>query len=170
MKNRPRIYVASSWQNEYQPQFVQSLRKDGFEVYDFRHPNKESDGFHWSSIDPNWKKWSFKEFIVKGICHQKSADGFLRDISNLDICDVCILLLPCGLSAHLEAGYAAGGNKYLIIYNPPENKKIVPELMYMMAQDACNDYEVLVKHLRYYQKTGIKWIGKVDTCTKELKE
>lgn len=33
-----KIYVASSWRNQYQPQVVRFLHEQGHEVYDFRHP------------------------------------------------------------------------------------------------------------------------------------
>jgi hypothetical protein len=31
-----KIYVASSWRNEYYPEVVEKLREAGHEVYDFR--------------------------------------------------------------------------------------------------------------------------------------
>ena len=36
-----KIYVASSWRNERQPDVVQALRNAGHDVYDFRHPHGE---------------------------------------------------------------------------------------------------------------------------------
>ena len=33
-----KIYVASSWRNEYYPEVVEKLREAGHEVYDFRNP------------------------------------------------------------------------------------------------------------------------------------
>lgn len=51
-----RIYVASSWRNERQPEVVARLRAEGHEVYDFRRPNGQQDGFHWSEIDPEWQR------------------------------------------------------------------------------------------------------------------
>ena len=37
-----KIYVASSWRNEFQHNVVKALREDGHEVYDFRE-----DGDGW---------------------------------------------------------------------------------------------------------------------------
>lgn len=31
-----RVYVATSWRNEFQPGVVAALREDGHEVYDFK--------------------------------------------------------------------------------------------------------------------------------------
>ena len=48
--------------------------------------------------------------------------------------DTGVLLLPCGRSAHLEAGYFVGANKdlFVCILELPE-----PELMYRMATKIC---------------------------------
>ena len=49
-----RIYVATSWRNEEQPNMVNMLRADGHEVYDFRNPPGQA-GFGWEQIDPEWR-------------------------------------------------------------------------------------------------------------------
>ena len=51
----PKIYVASSWRNPYQPEVVAALRKAGHEVYDFRNPKDNPGGFHWADVDENWQ-------------------------------------------------------------------------------------------------------------------
>nr|DAI36486.1 MAG TPA: Nucleoside deoxyribosyltransferase [Caudoviricetes sp.] len=48
--NMAKIYVASSWRNQHQPQVVSFLREQGHEVYDFRHPAGKT-GFQWSQIE-----------------------------------------------------------------------------------------------------------------------
>ena len=40
-----KIYVASSWRNEYYPEVVEKLREAGHEVYDFRNPPSGDPGF-----------------------------------------------------------------------------------------------------------------------------
>lgn len=40
-----RIYVASSWRNEIQPDVVSALQGVGHDVYDFRHPIDGIEGF-----------------------------------------------------------------------------------------------------------------------------
>lgn len=59
----PRIYVASSWRNKYQPEVVAALRKEGHEVYDFRNPKDNPGGFHWADVDENWQEWQPEEYI-----------------------------------------------------------------------------------------------------------
>ena len=39
-----KIYVASSWRNEYYPEVVEKLREAGHEVYDFRNPPSNATG------------------------------------------------------------------------------------------------------------------------------
>lgn len=41
-----KIYVASSWRNNRQPDVVKFLRDLGHEVYDFKNPKPGDDGFH----------------------------------------------------------------------------------------------------------------------------
>ena len=42
-----RIYIASSWKNDYQQQLVEELRKRGHKVYDFKHPSGRNDQVVW---------------------------------------------------------------------------------------------------------------------------
>ena len=54
--------------------------------------------------------------------------------------DTGVLVMPCGRSAHLEAGYFVGAGKRLIILiNDSE-----PELMYKMGMLATTIDEVIV--------------------------
>ena len=43
-----KIYVASSWRNQYYPEVVKRLRHEGHEVYDFRNPPHGGNGFRWA--------------------------------------------------------------------------------------------------------------------------
>jgi hypothetical protein len=110
-----RIYVASSWRNTFQPEVVKTLRADGHEVYDFM----DSEGFHWSGVDERWKDWpqDIPKYLA-GLNHPCAERGFNRDMSNLISCDVCVYVMPCGVSASLEAGWACGAGKRMIVYVP----------------------------------------------------
>lgn len=123
-----KIYLASSWRNPDQPEAVRLLRGKGHEVYDFRNPEEGNKGFAWSAIDPDWQNWTVSEF-AKALKHPVAEEGYLFDKMALDWCDVLVLLLPCGKSAHLEAGYASGqGKPVCIVMDSGE-----PELMYKLA-------------------------------------
>jgi hypothetical protein len=121
-----RVYVASSWRNSYQPSVVKALRAAMHEVYDFRNPGEGEKGFGWDSIDTAWQSWSVAQFR-DALRHPFAEHGFARDKNALDWCQACVLVLPSGMSAHLEAGWCAGQGKPVVIYAPELREA---ELMY----------------------------------------
>lgn len=143
------IYVASSWRNKYQPMVVHWLREHGFDVYDFRNPGGDDHGFHWSEIDPNWQSWNTEDFI-KGLTHSLAGRGYASDIAALNKSDAVVLVLPCGRSAHLEGGYAAGQDKPLVILSI---EACEPELMYKMGT-VVPDLDSVVEALKKVEKSS----------------
>ncbi|MGB1214629.1 MAG: hypothetical protein ACPG4X_14790 [Pikeienuella sp.] len=126
-----RIYVASSWRNQYQETVVDLLKMDGHDVYDFKNPPHGDGGFHWSAIDPDWQNWTpevYREHLMRSPI---AAHGFNADFRAMHWCDTCVLVMPCGRSAHLELGWCAGAGKRTMILL--ENGE--PELMYLIADD-----------------------------------
>ena len=97
-----KIYVASSWRNPYQPEVVAALRKAGHEVYDFRNPEDNPGGFHWADVAPDWQDWQPAEYI-RNLSHPVAEKGFKADLNAMRWADTCVLVLPCGRSAHTEA-------------------------------------------------------------------
>lgn len=129
-----RIYVASSWRNQYQPNVVKILRDQlRHEVYDFRNPPGKA-GFQWKDVEEGWMQWDLERYRELLQTHPDAARGFLADYRAMQWADTCLLVLPCGRSAHLEAGYFNGANKRLIILIP---EPIEPDLMYLMANHIC---------------------------------
>lgn len=126
-----RIYLASSWRNAAQPALVATLRAAGHEVYDFRNPAEGQNGFAWSAIDREWLTWEPEQFAKLLRTHPVAQEGFGHDKRALDWCDTCVLLLPSGRSAHLEAGYAAGQGKQVVTLLAAEGFE--PELMYLLG-------------------------------------
>lgn len=110
------------------------LRAWGFEVYDFA----DSDGFHWSEIDPAYNDWSLEDFR-DALSSNLAIRGFRRDIEALDRADIVLLVNPCGKSAHLELGYAAARASVLAWVLLVE-ESFEPELMYKMADEILIDY------------------------------
>jgi len=127
-----KIYLASSWRNPDQPAAVEMLRQAGHEVYDFRNP-PQSTGFAWSEIDPEWKSWRAADYRAK-LQHPRAQEGFASDFGAMQWADVCVLVLPCGRSAHLELGWCAGAGKKTIILTRDGEE---PELMALMASSIC---------------------------------
>ena len=138
-----RIYVASSWRNEYYPEVVQKLRDSGFDVYDFRNPPSGDEGFHWCNVSDKWLDWTQEEYRDK-LMHPLAERQFGNDIKAMESCDICVLVLPCGRSAHTEAGWFAGKGKKVIAYIPTKQE---PELMYKLFDGiavSLNDLVTLV--------------------------
>jgi len=123
-----RIYVASSWRNLLQENVVNELRSVGHEVYDFKNPTT-SVGFRWSDVGLK-DDHTAKEFIDTIQTHPLAARGFMSDFRAMRWADTCVLVNPCGRSAHIEAGWMSGAGKRVIILT---HDKEEPELMYLIA-------------------------------------
>lgn len=135
-----KIYVASSWRNTYQPSVVQALRDDGHDVYDF----KDSEGFSWREVDENWLQWDPPTYI-QGLKHHCAERGFNRDMSALMECEACVYVMPCGVSASLEAGWACGAGKRVFVYVPDLR---APDLMVKMAELVTVSLDEIRERLR----------------------
>ena len=156
MNKHRRIYVASSWRNTIQPSIVEALRAAGHEVYDFRNPAPGNSGFAWSEIDPDWMNWTPEKFAELLTTHPVAADGFSYDKGGLEWCDTCILVLPCGRSAHLELGYAAGQGKdtYVLLHED----KFEPELMYLLNTGVSTSLDQIIEWMAQRQPGDVaRW-------------
>jgi hypothetical protein len=140
-----RIYVASSWRNKQQPAVVEALCDAGHEVYDFRNPVPEKIGFAWSMLDPDFQHWDLRTY-VHNLHKPLAGEHFKLDADALDWCDTCVLVLPCGRSAHLELGYAIGQGKRSIIMLSTD--QFTAELMYLLAGEFVTDIAELLAALQ----------------------
>ena len=138
-----KIYVASSWRNQYFPEVVNRLREAGHEVYDFRNPPHGGVGFRWTDIDPEAPSWTFDQY-AEGLTHPLAERQFAADIKALEWADTCVLVLPCGRSAHTEAGWMAGAGKRVLVYIPEMSE---PELMYKLFDGVVGTLDDLVARL-----------------------
>lgn len=127
-----KIYVASSWRNEHQPEVVARLRQAGHEVYDFRNPAEGNNGFGWRQIDDNWQGWSPEKFKA-ALSHPVAIEGFRFDFDAMKWAEACVMVLPCGRSASLEAGWFVGAGRPLYILLAEGE----PELMFKLAEDGA---------------------------------
>lgn len=135
MSNKRNIYVASSWRNTEQPAVVSMLRRHGHDVYDFRNPDGNPNGFSFQKVADAMKKeheeagrrpWDWDhleseaEDLIRVLSHPMSRKGFATDMEALDAADTVVLVLPCERDAHLELGYAAGQGKqtHVLLDNP----------------------------------------------------
>ena len=137
-----RIYLASSWRNKFQPSLLNVLRSHGHQVYDFRNP-PSSTGFKWSDIGLELP-CSAQDYRHALLSHPRAAQGFMADFAAMRWADTCVLLLPCGRSAHLEFGWMAGAGKRTLILRQDGEE---PELMALLADKICINITELVAEL-----------------------
>jgi hypothetical protein len=142
-----RIYVASSWRNDFQPGVVKALREDGHEVYDFKEDgdgwglgNHGPGGFAWKEVaEPgtDWQQWTVRQYI-KALDHPRAIEGYRRDMDALQLSDVCVMVMPCGPSASMEMGWACGAGCFVAVYVPGMRE---PDLMVKMADLVTDDLQ-----------------------------
>lgn len=166
-----RIYLASSWRNPYYENVLRLLRDLGHEVYDFRVPRSggpvsdetPEKGFAWTETDSTWGTITpdILDRYKAMLAHPVAKRGFESDYAAMRWADTCVLLLPCGRSAHLEAGWMVGSGRLLLVFMPPaveqtdgETKlawSFEPELMYLLGGDAriiCTSEDELAENLK----------------------
>ncbi|MFZ3172059.1 MAG: hypothetical protein WA118_08775 [Carboxydocellales bacterium] len=107
-----KIYLASSWKNvELVRILANYLRMRGHEVDDFTDSSKGRLSFSFSQL-PGIEHYNAKSALDIAEVQQ----AFAEDKHWIDWADCVLLILPAGKSAHLEAGYAKGSGKKLVIY------------------------------------------------------
>jgi hypothetical protein len=150
-----KIYLASSWRNEHHPSVLAGLRAAGHEVYDFRDPDT---GFTWKQVidRPINDAWA----LLKALEHPVAQQGFDADFGAMQWADACVLLLPCGNSAHMEAGWFAGAGAPVVVLIPELRE---PELMYKLFDmkidgttftPICADLQSVLHHLMLLEGAG----------------
>ena len=136
-----KIYVASSWRNEFYLATTTYLRERGHEILDWRQ-----DGFSWREVSDKMKHdWDgpyYRDFVLQ---QPRAIEGFKNDFDKMHQADCCVLLLPSGRSAHLEAGWFLGRGKRVCIYIPVFDE---PELMYKAANGIFFDITELAEALQ----------------------
>ena len=127
-----KIYVASSWRNQHQQQVVALLRQWGHQVYDYTE-----HGFNWGEVDENWESWSPQDYLT-GLRSHIAVSAFQRDLDALWWANACVLVMPCGRSAHLEAGFCIGKSKPTLFYWPDGVTEEV-DLMHSLSEIALTE-------------------------------
>ena len=140
-----KIYVASSWRNEFFPEIVSRLRSEGYDVYDFRNPGDGSDGFRWSDVSADWLEWEPQRYRHELMNNPLCQRQFGNDERAMESCDACVLLLPSGSSAHTEAGWFAGKGRKVIVHIPIKQE---PELMYRLFDAVTTTIDELLAALK----------------------
>ena len=153
-----KVYVASSWRNEFYPKVVRRLREAGHEVYDFRNPPSGDEGFKWSGVSEDYMEWSPQQYRDM-LQHPKAVRQFKNDIEAMEACDTCVLVLPCGRSAHTEAGWFAGRGKMTIAYIPERQE---PELMYKLFDAVVSSIEEALEVMNHERHENARTTDNTD--------
>lgn len=141
-----RVYIASSWRNPIYDSMREYLTACDFEVYDFKN---EETAFRWEDVDPDWDR--IGDDIVNHVRFETLMSNpavkkaYNADFEALRHSDIVILLLPAGRSAHLEAGWAVGHGKVVIVYVYGRMNPV--EVMYAMLGKVFDDLEDLLAWL-----------------------
>ncbi len=141
-----KIYIASSWKNEIElKQIAQILRNKGHMVDLFCETTNSRTAFHWSCFvekEEDLIKYDATSFIKE----EKVQKAFIQDKAWLDWAECCILVLPSGRSAHLEAGYAKGQGKKLYILGGFEKGEF--DVMYGFADILTDNINDIIQDMK----------------------
>lgn len=122
------IYVIGSLRNPAIPKLGNKLRFAGFDVFDSWYaPGPRADDF--------WRDYT----KIRGLNYKEALQDwsakhvFEFDKFHLDRCDIAVMLMPGGKSAHLELGYMIGKGKKGFILFDKEPKRY--DVMVQFATD-----------------------------------
>ena len=132
--------VLSSFRNrDIVNAFIDELRKRGYTCHNFcdepADPKNPDD-------DPEKQQQVF-ESVEDFYNDEHFQKVFKKDLDGLKNAETVILLQPCGLSAHMEAGIAFGLGKRLLMIGPA----VKPETLYLMFEERYDSAEDFLKTL-----------------------
>lgn len=125
---------------------VAALRAAGHEVHDYKEsasgtegapPGPEMDDFTRMRFEPA----QFRSLLNQ---HPLARSLFDKDMNALRASEACVLVQPCGKSAHLELGWAVGAGKHTVVLLQGECE---PDLMYKMVDRLCLSIDEVVQTL-----------------------
>jgi len=153
-----KIYLASSWRNADAVLAVKKvLDSFGFEVDAFCNQEGGRIGFNITDLLQKAGHSLYEVDAISAIEHPAVTKEFIiafnEDKKWIDWCDCLIMLMPCGRSSHLEAGYAKGQGKLLFIYWLNEPVKGEFDNMYQFADGMfrAEDLDKLIEVIKSYE-------------------
>ena len=140
MKDKPlKVYLMGSMRNPRVQDIATRLRLKGFDVFDdWQSPGPEADD-HWQAYE-RARGRSYKEALY-GV---HATTVFELDKKHLDEADIAVMIMPCGKSAHLEAGWKAKTHPVYILFDEEPERY---DIMYRFATDIFFDEEELLQVL-----------------------
>ncbi len=136
------LYIIGSLRNPEIPKIGCELRRRGFDVFD--------DWFAAGpEADDKWREYEES----RGNTYKDALSGYAArhvysfDVHHLNRCDVAVLVLPSGRSAHLELGWFLGqGKPGFVLMDTPDRW----DVMYKFATNVCFSEEELFDTLSKY--------------------
>jgi hypothetical protein len=135
------VYVMGSMRNPRVCEVAQALRGVGWDAFDdWISPGPEADD-RWQA----YEKARGRTFI-EALRGYHAQHVFALDQYHLDRCDVGVLVLPAGKSAHIELGYLSRAKKpvYMLFDGEPERF----DVMYLFGTDWFMSLDALVEKMR----------------------
>lgn len=159
-----KIYLASSWKAaEAVRLYLDFFRKqEGFEVDCFCDQDGGRIGFNIAELLEGSGYGINSIDAISALEHPAVAEqfkvAFAEDKKWIDWCECLIMLMPCGRSAHLEAGYAKGQGKLLFIYWMVDLLKGEFDNMYQFADGLFRPDELskLVEVIKSYDAESLR--------------
>jgi hypothetical protein len=134
-----KVYLIGSLSNQNIPKLANLIEEAGHKVFaDWYSPGPDADTF--------WREYEQergREFVA-ALNGPHAQQVFDLDKRWLDWCEVGILALPAGRSAHLELGYLIGGGKrgYILLEEPNPARW---DVMYRFTGGVTHDFDLLLK-------------------------
>lgn len=137
----PKIYIGGSLANPMIVQVTKELQDAGIYAFsEWYTPGPEADVL-WRDYERTLG-YSYKEALKR----PAAVNTFNFDKRNIDECNVFLMVLPCGKSAHMELGYAIGKGKRGFILMPEEPERW--DVMYGFAEAVISTTKELVDAIK----------------------
>jgi hypothetical protein len=138
----PRVYVIGSLRNDNVPEIARAIRAaTGAEVFDSWHGAGPDADTYWREYEQGKG-----HVYTKALEEPLARKNFGFDKEWLDWCNVGVLVMPAGISGHLEIGHLTGvPNKrtFILLEEEPLEKW---DLMYKLATLVTADLtEILIE-------------------------
>ena len=147
-----KIYVAGSMKNRDAIREVgEQLREHGFSCYVFCDAIEAAYAYSMQLRNQHDMSMLTPDLALTLPVVQAIFECNMRE---LEASDVVLVVLPCGRSAHLEAGWAVGRGKVAMIYGPMVRGEF--DAMYGMASGvfSVNEFDKLVLMLKKLEDFG----------------
>lgn len=150
-----KIYLATSWRNPYYASTLDALKAAGHDVYDFK---SSKTAFSWQEVGLPGPSPHPVSAVEQALESKKAGAAWYADYAYLINADVCVLLLPAGNSAHLEAGLADGKGVPVLLYVPEQVQSLEPELMWCTFRIEGKTFYRSMQELQRALQRELDWI------------